>query len=282
MPTELPYVNEPTSKPAEPQQPVRKSEKEVFDLPEKNVKIETQSIVIDDGTELTFPKTQKPPDAIELPKKKGKPRGHAKDPEKMKEHMAKMRAKSAETRARKKAEKQAQKKQPLQPVPENKPLEIQGGLPEGFAGHVPKNPPNTPVEKPKYSQPVDATALQQRLAELEKQNKAYKDWYSQNKHHLNNIPVKPKPSQPIPIPQPQGQYNMNQGLDRLSHLEAMIRKDEREKLLAKQKAEREEQAKNLANARNKMPVGLRKWQNLPAQQHYSNNVDMWSKCFEPK
>ena len=190
----------------------------------------------------------------------------------MKEHMAKMRAKSAETRARKKAEKEALKKgkPPAQTPP-------------------PARPPTPNVETPQYSQPVDATALQQKLAELEKQNKAYKDWYQQNKHHLNNIPAKPKPSEPIPVPQTQGQVmydnrhnmNMSQGLDRLSHLEAMIRKDEREKLLAKQKQEREEQAKNLANARNKMPVGLRKWQNLPAQQHYANNVDMWSKCFDP-
>lgn len=281
MPVELPFVNDPAQKPVEPEQPVRKSEKEVFDIPEKqNVKMELETIKEDDGTELKFPKTEKPPDAIDLPKKKGKPRGHAKDPEKMKEHMAKMRAKSAETRARKKAEKEALKKgkQPAQTPP-------------------PARPPTPNVETPQYSQPVDATALQQKLAELEKQNKAYKDWYQQNKHHLNNIPANtrhvkptPQPSQPIPVPQTQGQVmydnrhsmNMNQGLDRLSHLEAMIRKDEREKLLQKQKQEREEQAKNLANARNKMPVGLRKWQNLPAQQHYANNVDMWSKCFEPK
>ena len=274
MPTELPFINEPTQKVEEP---VRKSDKEVFDMPDKsNVKMDIQKHVTNDGTEISFPQTARPPDAIEI-KKKGKPRGHAKDPEKMKEHMAKMRAKSAETRARKKAEKSKKNSVPLPTINEQTP--------------VPKAPPPTPVENPQHSQPVDATDLHKKLAELEKQNNAYKNWYQQNKHHLNKIPAQQeKPAEYKNVNQSQVVYDnrsrasldMNKGLDRLSNLEAMIRKDEREKLLKKQKEDGEEQAKNLANNRNKMPAGLRKWQSLPAQQHYANNVDMWSKCFEPK
>ena len=148
-------------------------------------------------------------------------------------------------------------------------MEIQGGLPEGFSGSKP--PPNTPnVDQPQYSQPVDPHALRNKLQELEKQNKAYKDWYTQNKHHLNNIPAQ------------QPQQNVNAGFDRLHSLEQMIRKDERDKLLSQQKAEREEQAKNLANKRHKMPAGLQKWQNMNASKHYANNEDMWADCFNPK
>lgn len=280
MPTELPFVDEPT-KAIEPEKPVRKSEKEVFNIPEKNIKMELETIKEEDGTELSFPKTAKPETAIDLPKKKGKPRGHAKDPEKMKEHMAKMRAKSAETRARKKAEKEAMKKgkQPARPTT-NVPQDDS----RPTTNLIPDTPPNTPVENPQYSQPVEADVLRKKLEELEKQNTAYKNWYQQNKHHLNQIPQQ-KPvqqQQPVYDNRSRQSLNMNQGLDRLTHLEAMIRKDEREKLLQKQKSEREEQAKNLANARNKMPHGLRKWQSLPAKEHYSNNVDMWSKCFDPK
>lgn len=280
MPVELPYVNDTVQKPEEPSQPVRKPEAEIFTQPKPNVDMEIKP--------SGFPQTQKPPDAIPLEKKKGKPRG-VKDPEARKAHMEKMRKASAESRARKKAEK-SKGKQPLQTIPENKPLEIQGGLPEGFSGHKPEpiTPPNTPVNNPVHSQPVEADQLRKRLQELEKQNTAYKTWYKQNRHILNQIPpqenhVKPPPSQPINIPQPQvsQQNHVNAGLERLSSLEKMIRKDERDKMLAQQKLEREEQAKNLrSNVR--MPKGLQKWQSVNNSKTYKSNEDMWADCFNPR
>ena len=273
MPTELPFVNETVSKVLEP---IRKPETEIFiqtggtsspKTPISNEGGNGGSIPQD-----KFPVTQKPDDAIPL-KKKGKPRGLNKDPEKMKEHMAKMRAKSAETRAKNKVSKSIPK-QELQSIPE---------VPS-TPNVAPSSTPN--IVQPQYSQPVDANKLTERLTELEKQNKAYKDWYTQNKQHLDNIPTGGTSSPIVPIApiSNQGGYggSIPQGLDRLHSLEQMIRKDEREKLMKQQKEQREEQAKNLSNRRHNMPVGLQKWKNMNASKHYANNEDMWADCFNPK
>ena len=280
MPVELPYVNDSVQKPIEPVQPVRKPETEIFTQPKKNMELEIKP--------TGFPQTQKPPDAIPLEKKKGKPRG-VKDPEARKAHMEKMRKASAESRARKKAEK-LKKSSPLATIPE----ESKAPQVERPTTNIPQddsrpttnfipNPPPTPVNNPTHSQPVEADVLRKKLEELQKQNTAYKTWYQQNKHQLNQIPVQPvqqKPAEYKNVNQTQYQ-NMNAGLDRLNSLEKMIRKDERDKILSQQKQEREEQAKNLrSNVR--MPKGLQKWQSVNSSKSYKTNEDMWADCFNPR
>tara|TARA_R100000541_G_scaffold44152_1_gene51305 strand:- start:1314 stop:2180 length:867 start_codon:yes stop_codon:yes gene_type:complete len=288
MPVELPYVNDSVQKPVEPVQPVRKPETEIFTKPNMELEI----------TPTGFPQTNKPPDAIPLikeEKKKGKPRG-VKDPEARKAHMEKMRKASADSRARKKAEK-IKSKQGLPTIPEGRPLIQVTETPQ----LIPNPPPTTPVNNPVHSQPVEADLLRKKLEELQTQNNAYKSWYTENKHHLDKIPVTvgghsvsganqgvSGANQGIQHQKPaeykninQQQMNMNAGFDRLNSLEKMIRKDEREKVIEQQKIEREEQAKNLrTNVR--MPKGLQKWQSVNTSKTYKTNEDMWADCFNPR
>lgn len=271
MPVELPYVNDTAQKPSEPVQPVRKPETEIFTKPNMELEIKPNG----------FPQTQKPPDAIPLEKKKGKPRG-VKDPEARKAHMEKMRKASAESRARKKAEK-SKAKAPLATIPEERPTtNVPQDNSRPTTNFIPDNPPPTPVNNPVHSQPVEADLLRKKLEELQKQNTAYKTWYQQNKHHLNQIPAQPVQQKPAEYKNiNHSQANLNAGFDRLNSLEKMIRKDERDKMLAQQKLEREEQAKNLrSNVR--MPKGLQKWQSVNSSKTYKTNEDMWADCFNPR
>ena len=214
-----------------PEQPIIKTrnEADIFDFKPIKPKKEKQK-------KQEEPQVQVEP---EQPKpKKKKTRGVSqRDPEWMKEHMAKMREKSTQVRKEKAMQKKKAKEEKLkaQGIDPNPP-------PSQNISHPSPSHEKSPVVTP--PPPPQGNHSQQ---------------------HVPNVGQPPSKVQvqshhPPPPRQPQSNHHNISGLDKLTQLENMIRRDERQKILQEEKKRRENQARELAKKPPvKIPRGLQKW-----------------------